>query len=613
MEKNFQELDIVQNSELLTDYEQVVTKASVDKRMPFSRIKSEIIQGVTVESGLHNEATTKKPRLGGTLLEDVTIDGASTKRFDIVNAKAVQMTTAGTSAKTTLDLGTALSIPTRIRTENTTDPLQYGQLVIDADGNTEIGQKTSTDASGMKMSNAQQVTMYNKDYVVGVKVDGIYAENLPAKTTETDIVYIAPDGKLSKGVAPTVGAPAYFGVAYEKQIPFTNSASIAQATIETAFRATVSNAVLNGYYIADFRCTQSTPLSKSATVNYQISGQSAATLTAKHGMSVLFKYVNNVLTDIEALTDSAIVDAITAIQNTTTSETANQLIDTDTIHFTTGAGNLPLNRQLQPHVQIPALIDQSTGPNHLGQIVPMSQAFISSVGQIRVPLLNFQNSQSVEFVETVNSTTKERVVTANVQATVLPSADSGNMAKLGTDDNIYVGGEQDFKILENLTSSFFLAGSAVCTDVIQSNPLTNIYDVIGNFDTNTKTLFFVNNSPNVSGKSKAIRMSKIQIVAQNTSGILDNGSDFILSFPKSFLKQNAHNQIFVTVGLNSVFPTPTIWNIEGAGTRLSPFVKVTDANVQVNTWTETQNGIEAYYMKFQGMDLMPKFQIQLQF
>lgn len=618
--KAFQDLSVVSTNESLDDYELVVTKEGTDKRLPHTRLKSE---SSAVESGLHNDTTTKKPRLGGTLLEDVSIDGDGTKQFEVVNAKDITLATSGLSAKSTLTLGTALSIPTRIKTESLANPTTFAELVIDADNNTEIGQKTATATSGMKMSNASQILMYNDGYQLGVKEDGVYITPLPAVSTETEIVFIDANGKLAKGVVPTNNNSS-FAVAYEKQIPFTNAQSIAQASLETAFRATVSNAILDGYYIAVFRCNQIDPLSKSATVNYQISGQSAATLTAKHGMSVLFKYVNDVLTDIEALTDSAVVDAITVLQNNPSSETANELIDTDTIHFLTGAGNLPLNRQLQPHVQIPALIDQSTGPDYLGNIVPMSQAYISSVGQIRVPLLNFENSQTVEFEQTTNPTTKERVVKAHVvgdntsaytgsetinitenEISVIVAAliSSIKENQIGLDENgklVVFGGEQDYPIIAN-SPSFAVNSRLVYGDAMIAN------DIIANYDNASKTLGFENTTIGTTDKFPRLKTVEISV---SVSGVLDANGDLKVRFERDFMLPTGEEATTSNDEHLASFPRPRVLDTSAtAVSESTPYLWTSDANIPVTTWSDATH----VYYKFIGLNQFDRVQLYISF
>ena len=580
--KVFQDLPIVDTAENITDYSQVVTKAGADKRLPLSRLKTEL---TVVESGLQNEPTTKKPRLGGKLKQNTTIDGDNLYNLNVLRTPSVNISGSD---------GT------------------YNSL-LRADDNGVLISATGLGAvDGSIQIDGTQVLMVVNNGTSSIKLDqtGVFVDNLDAKTTETEVVYVGQNGKLVKGIAPTgdTNAPAYFGVAYEKQIPFTNAQSIAQASLETAFRATVSNAVLNGYYIGDFRCTQSTPLSKSATVNYQISGQSAATLTAKHGMSVLFKYVNNVLTDIEALTDSAIVDAITALQNTPTTETPNQLIDTDTIRFLTGSGNLPLNRQLQPHVQIPALIDQSTGPNFLGNIVPMSQAIISSVGQIRVPILNFENSQTVEFEQTINSTTKERVVKASVigvqSGSFSPSTDLGNLVELGTDNKAFVGNlEKRFAIDANVSSSFEIWASADNLEPI--NPL----DFAATFETSSNTLVFANNSA-AQGKLKTPRFRSIEMTLFNMGSILDSSGNMKVKIPRSMLLKTWEVQASVGDEFKASFPRPRVQDVSAPSVSESTsFLWQSDANVPVLTWLD---GTHAYY-KFVGLNLFDRVQLYLTF
>ncbi len=536
------------------------------------------------ESGLHNDPTTENVRLGGKLKQNTTIDGDDLYNLNVLHTPSINLSGSD---------GTYNSL-----------------LRADENGILISGTGLGAVDGSIQIDGTQLLFAVNNG-ASSIKLDqtGVFVDNLAAKTSETDIVYIDANGKLAKGPAPTPNNSVdSFDVAYMKQIPFTNGANITQATVETAFRATVSNPVLDGYYIAVFRCTQSTPLSKSATVNYQINGQSAATLTAKHGMSVLFKYVNDVLTDIEALTDSAIVDAITAIQNTTTSETANQLIDTDTIHFLTGAGNLPLNRQIQPHVQILALLDQSTGPNYLGQIVPMSQAFISSVGQIRVPLLNFQNSQTVEFEQTINSTTKERVVTANMiggnGGSFSPSTDLGNLVELGTDNKAFVGNlEKRFPIDASVSSSFEIWASADNLDLI--NPL----DFAATFETSSNSLVFANNSA-AQGKLKTPRFRSIEMTVFNMGSILDSSGNMKVKIPRSMLLKTWEVQASVGDEFKASFPRPRVLDVSAPSVSESTsFLWQSDANVPVLTWLD---GTHAYY-KFVGLNLFDRVQLYLTF
>lgn len=352
MEKTLQEIPLVLDSENLEDYQHVVTQASKDARVPHTRMKANIAESVQVESGLQKNPTTKKPRLGGSLLQDTTIDGVSTHKFEVLAAKNVTLETTGGTAKTTVSLGTAMSIPTRIRTESVTTPTTFGELVVDADNLTAISQKNATSASGMKMSNAEQVNLYNNDFSLGLKSDGIYAESLQTKTTETDVIFINANGRMAKGAVSALkgdkgdtgakgdkgdtgntgaigpkgdtgatgpkgdagtgtGEPHVFDVAYIRSMDFVNNEPMTIPLIENQLRQAIATVVLNGYYLVSFRYYGDNPLLANSTLTSTFFLPyigTSKTFPIFHDALYCFKYVDNVLAAIEQLNGNELRD-----------------------------------------------------------------------------------------------------------------------------------------------------------------------------------------------------------------------------------------------------------------------------------------------------------------
>jgi hypothetical protein len=159
------------------------------------------------ESGLNIDGTSKKARLGGTLLADAVIDGASTFGIQGANLRSASLITDATgSAQSTLSLGTQLSQPTRIKTESVATPATKSELIIDADGLSSFYQKSATSSAGLQLTSDVEAAVKNSTYSIGVKTDGIYATTLATKSTETEVVYIdSTTGKLAKG-APSASS-----------------------------------------------------------------------------------------------------------------------------------------------------------------------------------------------------------------------------------------------------------------------------------------------------------------------------------------------------------------------------------------------------------------------
>ncbi len=638
MKKTFQDLPTVGTNEVLDDYQQVVTKAGTDKRVPFSRMKSNILAALEVESGLHTDTATKKARLGGTLKENTVIDGDGFGlNMQNLNGLAISTDAAG-SAKSGLTLSKLLSQPVRLKNEKSSDPGVFSEVVLDADNYSRLAQQNGNSLAVIEAVNGTDVTMRNNARTIAIKANGHFMTGVDAQTAETDILYIDANGKISKGVAPSGGGVNSFDVAYMKQIPFINLANITQATLETAFRATVSNAILNGYYIAVFRCSQSTPLSKSATVNYQIAGQSAATFTAKHGVFVSFKYINNVLADIEALTDSAIVDAITALESVNSStETANTLTNSDTVIFDDYI-NDPLNRKIQGHVQIPALVS----PTSI-QGVSLNALEVGSDGKLVVGKVETESSETILLDFRKESSTKKTFIKGQVQTAALVSSNSGNqielrdltlldgrviqqmyvapssggggsvalsndvdnMATLNGNSELYVQTiEKQFLIACPIASSSLTVWG--CADNIL--PILN-NDFSANFDSGSKILIFQNDSA-INGKSKSPRFKTIEITLSNMTGILDANGDFKVKIPRSFLLAKNGLADASSNEFRASFPRPRIQDVSASSVSEStPFLWASDANAPVQTWMDST----FVYYKFIGLNLFDRVQLYLTF
>jgi len=156
---------------------------------------------IGAESGTHVDPTSKKVRLGGVLLENAAIDGNLLFGFDATNLKTASLVTDATgTAQSSLVLGKLLSQPTRLKTESVATPTTKSELVVDADGNSQFYQFNATDFAGLQLNSPTEAKIRNTTYSIGVKTDGIYAETLGAKTTETEVVYVdSTTGKLAKG------------------------------------------------------------------------------------------------------------------------------------------------------------------------------------------------------------------------------------------------------------------------------------------------------------------------------------------------------------------------------------------------------------------------------
>lgn len=97
-----------------------------------------------------------------------------------------------------------------------------------------------------------------------------------------------------------------------------------------------------------------------------------------------------------------------------TPETANDLVDTETVSWMRRTGDTLL-RQLQAHVQIPKLISMGGGQNAKGQTVDWNVIRISNDGRLFAPQHTFVDTPTVEFVVADNpNSTKEKVIKANV-------------------------------------------------------------------------------------------------------------------------------------------------------------------------------------------------------
>ena len=87
----------------------------------------------------------------------ITSDTVATT--NITNLSKVESPTGGT-AKSRIIMGTALSIPTAIRTENSSNSSQYGQLAVDADGITSLVQVNGLQEAGLKIEADSIVSLY---------------------------------------------------------------------------------------------------------------------------------------------------------------------------------------------------------------------------------------------------------------------------------------------------------------------------------------------------------------------------------------------------------------------------------------------------------------------
>jgi hypothetical protein len=220
-----------------------------------------------------------------------------------------------------------------------------------------------------------------------------------------------------------------------------DGASVGTSQVESVFR--VGNTPLNGGYVALCRVDISTGggvaerSQAAATLTYNINGTVSTLSLKNHAFLVLF-YENDVLKSAHTVLNTRLIFDLIALdekidalgtQGNGSSETANSLTNTDTVHFQ-DFPNDTLNRNIVANVQIPNLIEPSN-----------NDAFITNGGKIRVrksePVLH---NQGVVFLHKTPSVAQPWVddwsaelKNFGILAPLLVSADTDNMLELGLD------------------------------------------------------------------------------------------------------------------------------------------------------------------------------------
>lgn len=134
----------------------------------------------------------------------VTSDTVATT--NITNLSKAESPTGGT-AKSRIIMGTALSIPTSIRTENSSNANQYGQLAVDADGITSLIQVNGSQEAGLKIEADSIVNLYTS----GNNSIGFVGDTAKVITNNITAIQVVPTGKVEIKdylLAETTASPA---------------------------------------------------------------------------------------------------------------------------------------------------------------------------------------------------------------------------------------------------------------------------------------------------------------------------------------------------------------------------------------------------------------------
>jgi hypothetical protein len=431
------------------------------------------------------------------------------------------------------------------------------------------------------------------------------------------------DGKWRVDLPTPTGTGGDTGIEFAAQITFNpdNTQDITNADLLPAFRRTPSE-VVNGFRIGVFKSTlAATDLSRSGLV------RSVSTQFVYHGTMLLFEYVNNAVTAMYLLKhDVDIFSRINEVENkldlfsmnviplwtintnykagqvvrdkndkillvtvnhntavldpanfrylsvetntggTTVAETPNQLIDTETVKWMTGATNLPNNRQLQANVDIKNLILEQRIQNYNGVEVSGNDLFVDTSGRLKVPITTFKNSATVNFTVNQFANTKERVVTAEV-----------------------VGGSGTGPAATNKKLIF---------KGIPNSPITNI---LINQEKGNATVSY-------DMASKAIRINAAgeltkYIKIRSDVTILDaaNNVKVILEFP-NFTGIDKNGNVGSDVFWN--LPRPKITNATAGDnpTDTDPYEWKSEASNQIRTHKIVESGVTKWVYTFIGMD-----------
>lgn len=631
--KTFQDIPLVGVSENLTDYQHVVTKTGVDKRVPYARIKADILAAVPAapaettlvitspngtitknqtgatghavsmdvntsalistdttniltqdgsgrlivnsailaESGL--QIVAKKARLGGKLKQNTTIDGDNVYGFNVLHTPSVNLSGSDGS---------------------------YNSFVrLDDNGILISGQGLGVVNGSIQIDGTHVLVGVNNG-VSSIKLDqlGVYLENLAAKTGETQVLFIdSTTGKLSKGTLTTSGT-----IVLSEQV--NNIAEWKDGKLLVALNNS-STIMLQEQVLGDGTIARAPRVIIDALISQQ-----AGNALVKVG------------------------DSLYVPQAQTVSETANNLVNTDTITFTTGAANQPLNRTIAPNVVIPALISTSQhndieldgGQLIVGKVetessetilldfrkdVPTRKTYIK--GQVQTAsLVSSVAGNQIQLLDLVladGRVIQQMFVPNNSNGgSFAPSADLGNIMVLGGDNLPYVGNlEKQFAIAPSVTSSFSIRGRADSLYQITNS------DFSANYDSASSTLQFSNDSASISFLKKP-RFRSIEITIWNMGGVLDANGNLKIMLPREFHLKSNESELITGDEFKASFPRPRVQNVSSpAVSELNPFVWDSGANVPIESWIETSDPKQPMYYKFIGLNIYNRVQIYLDF
>lgn len=542
----------------------------------------------SVESGLKVHSNGKI-RLGGLLLENTLIDGNNQLNFSILRSPAINFSAA--------------------------DGTYNSYVRLDENG-VRIAASGVGDVAGSLDIDGTQVLLSVNSGESSIKLDqeGVYLQGIADKTTETKVLYIDPStGKMSKGDAPSNNGG--FAVSYAKQIPFTSNQTITQASLETAFRRTDANNVLNGYYIGVFRCNQVDPLTKSATVGYQIGGQPSATLTVKHGIMVSFMYIDNVLSDVEVLTDSQLSDKIIALETEgVTGQKGDKGDKGDTGEpgakgdkgdkgdpGTGGSGfGVSLVKRLQFVKNGTIVVENATASffseNHWTVLDGYHIGICQCIGDFAATG-TLQHANGVVAHDIFNGC----ILAFEYRNGILVGIDKLNDNAMIQVVQTLRGGEQDFEITSD-SPSFSIWSRLVSNDVFNQGDLTASYDLGG------KTLVFVNETLETATE-KTPRFKEIEITVSSMS-VVDSNGDLKIKLPRSFMRLSSESSASQGDEHKASYPRPRVSDVSSPSVSEStPFFWATDVNVPCLFWVDATH----LYYKFVGLNQYDRVQLYLNF
>lgn len=163
-------------------------------------------------NGITYNAGNMSVELGGTLNQDTVIASNGGYGIEFLGMKRFTFTSQAVNAYSTIDSSETLSTPFRIA-HSTTDNNLFAQLLLDCDGNgTGLFQHDIVTAgvSGVSLlpgqAYLQTTPISGTARRIGVNSNGVIAEGVDAKTTETNILWYNPiSGEITHGTAPSAG------------------------------------------------------------------------------------------------------------------------------------------------------------------------------------------------------------------------------------------------------------------------------------------------------------------------------------------------------------------------------------------------------------------------